>query len=275
LRKFTSFPRSRVGTHVWTLRVLPALRSLAPDAERPRACVPTRSVGTRRGFLGCAIWAICAVAVSTTSAWADLHFENAKANIGEVRASLPLEHRFTFVNSGTSPIEIVETRPSCGCLKPQLGQRVFAPGEHGVIPLVIHTLGQPAGPHDWELTLIYRDGETLKRQTLQLSAQVKTDVCVQPASLTVVARGPISHDIQLADMRAAPLKIVRVETTSPGIEAVAQPLVAGDFGGFVGKIQIRVTNAMPEGRHEETIVIYTDDPVYGELRVPVTVVKAH
>jgi hypothetical protein len=275
LRKFTSFPRSRVGTHVWTLRVRPVLHGLSPDAERPQACVPTRSVGTRGGFFVCAIWALCGVAISSPGARADIRFETTKANIGEVRASLPLEHHFTFVNNGTSPIEIVEARPSCGCLKPQLGQRVFAPGEHGVIPLVIHTLGQPAGPHEWELTLIYRDGKTLKRQVLQLSARVKTDVSVQPASLTVVARGPLSHDIQLADMRAAPLKIVRVETTSPGIEAVAQPLVAGEFGGFVGKIQVHITDAMPEGRHEESIVIYTDDPVYGEMRVPVTVVKSH
>ena len=41
----------------------------------------------------------------------------------------------------------------------------------------------------------------------------------------------------------------------------------------VRKIRVEVTAEYPEGRHEETISIYTTDPSYPELKVPVTVVK--
>jgi hypothetical protein len=217
--------------------------------------------------------AIAVLAILPAAANADLQFEKHRVDVGDVHASLPIRYQFAFVNNGSSTVEIVEVRPSCGCLKPSLKERTFAPAQKGEIPLEIHTLGQAAGPHDWQLTVIYRDGDKTCQQVMQVTATVVTEVSVQPSSLTVVTSGAIAHELLIADQRPAPLKIVRIESTSPNVKAVAQPLTASDFGGFSAKIKVTVTEEMSTGRHEETLVIYTDDPVYGELRVPVTVVK--
>jgi len=44
-------------------------------------------------------------------------------------------------------------------------------------------------------------------------------------------------------------------------------------GHWLRRIGLEVTKDYPEGRHEEILTIYTDDPKYAELRVAVTLVK--
>src|SRR5207247_7973875 len=39
------------------------------------------------------------------------------------------------------------------------------------------------------------------------------------------------------------------------------------------RVALEVTDQLPEGKHEVVLSIFTDDPIYRELRVPVTVVK--
>src|SRR2546427_745493 len=106
-----------------------------------------------------AIWTVVAALALAGQARADLRFDGTSVNLGEVRAGVPLVCQFAFVNDGPSAVELIEARPGCGCLKPQLDQLRFVPGQHGVIPLEIHTLGQAAGPHTWLLTICYRDGD--------------------------------------------------------------------------------------------------------------------
>src|SRR5262249_35153224 len=152
---------------------------------------------------------------------ADLHFDGTTVKLGEIRAGVPLVSQFTFVNDGPGTVEVLEARPGCGCLVPLLEQRQFAPGQRGVIPLEIHTLGQPAGPHTWQLTLTYRDGEQFREKTLAVTATVVIEVSVQPASLTLFADGPVTHELTLTDLRPKPLAITRVETTAPWLHGKA------------------------------------------------------
>jgi len=64
-----------------------------------------------------------------------------------------------------------------------------------------------------------------------------------------------------------------VRTTSPHLQSRVTAGSQDEAGHRVYKIGLQVAAAMPEGRHDETISIYTDDNEYAELRVPVTVVK--
>ncbi len=66
---------------------------------------------------------------------ADLVFSTLRAELGEIRSGARLGYSFSFVNRGTEPVEIVEARPGCGCLRPRLERLVFRPGEEGTIPL--------------------------------------------------------------------------------------------------------------------------------------------
>src|SRR5215470_1757868 len=93
--------------------------------------------------------------LSAATARADLAFASPTVDAGEVRSGTPLKRTFTFVNSGSAAVEITDLRTSCGCVKPQLEKRTYAPGEGGEVVLDVHTLSQPAGEHTWRLSVAY------------------------------------------------------------------------------------------------------------------------
>jgi Protein of unknown function (DUF1573) len=213
------------------------------------------------------------VGSTATPSSASLRFETTSLQLGEVRSGLPLGCQFAFDNAGPGAVQLMEARPGCGCLKPRLTERMLAPGQRGVLPLELQTLGQPAGPHTWQMTLLYKDGERSREQLLQVSALVVNEVNIQPAALTLFAEGALSHDITLTDLRPEPLQIVSVDTTAPFLEAKAGPLNKDSFGNFSCRIKIETVGKPPVGRHDEVLVIHTNDPLYREFKVPITVVK--
>jgi Protein of unknown function (DUF1573) len=202
-----------------------------------------------------------------------LRFEPASLRLGEIRSGVPLSCQFTFVNTGPHSVELVEARPGCGCLKPRFEQRVFSAGQQGIIPLEIQTLGQPAGPHTWQMTVVYREGEHLHEQALQVIATVVTEISVQPASLLLLAEGAMTHMVTVTDLRAEPLRISSVETTAPFLHAEPGPFAKDEFGNFTCKIKVQIDSKTPVGRHDELLVIHTSDPIYPEFKIPITVVK--
>jgi hypothetical protein len=216
---------------------------------------------------------VLVLAVIEESARADLRFIQPLADAGEVKSGVPLTHRFAFVNTGPEAVEITDARASCGCMTPRLDQRTFQPGEEGTLLLEINTLSQSAGAHSWRVQVTYRAGKRIYEMSLQLTARVITEVSVQPASVTVFTDRVMGHEILLTDLRSQPLSITEVQTSSPKLSAQ----VAEDFqdpqGHRVRKIRLGAADDYAEGRHEETLTIYTDDPGYQELKVPVTLIK--
>jgi hypothetical protein len=210
----------------------------------------------------------------TSFASADLHFTAPVVDLGDIRASVPLTHAFSFTNTGTDTVSVNELQPGCGCLRPHLEQRQFAPGERGLIPLEIHTLGQAAGPHRWYLTVIYTDGTTQHAQKLEVAANVITEVSVQPAALTLFAGGTLVHEVTLTDLRPQPLSIERVMTTSPDLRAQAAPFVKDAFGHWTSRIRVETGEGpTAPGQQDEALTIYTSDPLYRELRIPITIIQ--
>jgi hypothetical protein len=202
-----------------------------------------------------------------------LHFETTAIEMGEIRSGLPFSCQFPFANAGKNTVELVEARPGCGCLKPRLEQCHFNPGERGAIPLEAQTLGQAAGPHTWHLTVLYRDGDRVREQALEISATVVTEVSVQPASLTLFTDGVLSHDITVIDLRPEPLQILDVQTTSPHLHAEPGPFIKDGFGNFACKVKVETAAELPAGRHDELLIIHTNDPLYREFKIAITVVK--
>lgn len=207
------------------------------------------------------------------AARADLHFPQPAANLGDVRSGTPLTHRFTFVNEGPEAIEITNAQASCGCLTPRVEKKTLEPSETGALALEVHTLNQPAGPRNWNVRLSYRGGNTTYEMTLLLSADIVTEITVQPAALTVFADNAVGHEIILTDLRPKALSISSVRTSSPELKSRVTEEFQDGFGHWVRKISLEVAAGYPEGRHDEAVDILTDDPTYPDLKVPVTIVK--
>src|SRR5262249_53308984 len=145
--------------------------------------------------------------LSSTAARADLRFASPVVHAGVVRTGAPLAHQFTFINQGPETVELIDARPSCGCLRPSVTKRVYQSGEEGRLKLEVHTLNQAAGPHNWTVRLQYRCGESTYEAVLQLSAKLITEVLVQPAAMVVIADKATNHELTLTDLRSHPLPI--------------------------------------------------------------------
>jgi hypothetical protein len=217
--------------------------------------------------------AVLALAGWAAAARAELRFARPSVDLGEVRCGVPLSHRFAFVNEGPGAVEITEARAGCGCLAPRLARRTYAAGEGGELEVEVNTLSQAAGPHTWPVSLRYRSGDVPYELPLEIRARVVADVTVRPASLTVFADAALVQEVTLTDLRRRPLAVTAVRTTSPHLSARAAEPCQDALGNRVVKVRLEVAEDFPDGRHDEALDLYTDDPAYRDLRVPVTVVK--
>jgi hypothetical protein len=222
---------------------------------------------------GSILAAFVLVLASGGTARPELHFPEPRADVGEVRCGAPLGHRFAFVNRGSAPVEIVEVRAGCGCLTPRLPKRVYQPGESGSLLLEINTLSQEEGPHTWTCEVACQSAGRRSDVVLQIAGRVLTEVTVRPAVLTLFTDGALSHELVLTDRRPQPLTVAALQGTSPRLSPRVIEQGTNEQGHAIRRIRLEVAPDYPEGRHEESLSIVTDDSLYRELKVPVTVVK--
>jgi hypothetical protein len=204
---------------------------------------------------------------------ADLSCADPHVQIGEAKSGQILAHRFTFVNRGPEAVEIVEVRPSCGCMNPRCDKSAYRPGEEGTLHLEVNTLTQPAGPHAWRVVVRYRAAGQLQEMALVLSAFVVTEITVQPTALMIYTDTTVTHEITLTDARAHPLTVTEARTTSPHLRARPEEARRDDAGRRTQTVRLEVLADYPEGRHDEMVTLLTNDADYRELKVPATIVK--
>jgi hypothetical protein len=206
-------------------------------------------------------------------AQAGVRFAQTAIEAGEVRAGAPLSREFRFLNDGPETAELLEVEPSCGCVRPGIRQRVFPAGEGGQIALEVNTLGQADGPHTWQLTVRFRRGQQIEDVLLKLHARVVTELSVQPAALLLCTGGTVRQEVVLTDLRPQPLAGIDLRTTSNRLAATLLEQKRDGNGHQVFRIGLETAAGGPDGRHEEVLDIFTRDPLYGHLQVPVTIVQ--
>lgn len=225
------------------------------------------------GRIPCLLPLVLLLGVPAGSARADLQVAQPVIELGEVRSGPILRQRFSFVNQGKEPVEIIGARASCGCLTPRLEARTYPPGAAGSVLMEVNTLSQTPGPHSWFVHLSYKNGAVYLETALQLQANLIAEVTVRPAAVTLFADKAMSHELVLTDPRPRPLTVQAVQTSAPKLQARLGDEYRDDLGRRVRKIHVALAEDYAEGRHEEVVVIHTDDPLYQELRVLVTIVK--
>ena len=226
----------------------------------------------RRHTLGALLAFFLDLAFSGARLRADLYCEQPIYQAGRLHNGIPVAHRFAFVNGGSDAIEIADLRSTCGCVTPKLEKRIYAPGEQGTLLLEVNTLALAQGPQSWRTRLLYRDGAAPKELELVLVGDVVTEVLVQPSALTLPADAPGVHEITVTDCRTKPLTVRAADAGSPCLRTVVgEPRREG--GTSMQSVRLEVPADCPEGRHVLALHLFTDDSVYSELTVPVTVVK--
>lgn len=60
-------------------------------------------------------------------------FDETDFQFGQIPQNTPVQHVFTFTNSGTTDLVLKEVKPSCHCTTPKWTQEPVKPGEKGSI----------------------------------------------------------------------------------------------------------------------------------------------
>jgi hypothetical protein len=212
-------------------------------------------------------------AVDTSPLWADLRVSQPRMDVSQIRAGVPLTRTFELANTGVAEAEILDVHTSCGCLEPQVEPRIVPVGGTAKLTLSIRTLGQGSGAHTWRARVRYRADGKEGELAVAICARVTAEVIVQPAALTIASRGTMSQTVTLTDIRAMPLRITAVEPSTPRLRARLLGQGRDERGHWVGKICLDLAGELEPGRHVETLSIYTNDPVYPQLKVPVTIIR--
>ena len=201
-------------------------------------------------------------------------FERTAVDLGRVKTGSNLRCVFAFQVLG-SPVEIVELRPGCGCLRPQLDRRTYQPGERGQVVLGIHTLSQRPGPKRFLLTVEVRQPEP---QTVRLAVNVElfSEITVRPSNVLVYLRGTgdLRQRIMISDRRPSSFAITEVRPSNELIQLhhIADPTASQ--GQIVHAVDLTIASGFPVGTSEEVIRLRTNDVEYPQLEIPVTVVKS-
>jgi hypothetical protein len=191
------------------------------------------------------------------------------AERGQVRGGPPLAQRFTLHNHGTNAVAISEVQPSCGCLNPVLSARDIKPGESATLDLTVGTISQPDGPNTWSAKLTYRAGNAEQRLELQVKATLTREVMLEPSVIRLSGAPGLAHYITLTDHRDTPFDIFAVRTSTNHIAAEAGAWQR-ECDHWVRKIRVQLTADCPDRACDERLTIYSNDPDYRELTVPVT-----
>jgi hypothetical protein len=209
-----------------------------------------------------------------------LAFHQYMVNLGEVPARRNHYARFAFTNRGTQPVEIRELRTSCGCLSEHLERRVFTPGETGELLLRIQAANQLPGSKEYACEVITGPpGDTSVVWSTDLVFRIvlpEHSVTLSPRALIVHQFNdkPTTNSVSIHDTRRRQLKAERVECDVPFVSASLLPresLKPEDVDyGVVQQVEITV-NAAPAGQHDLVVRVFTDDPEFDVIKVPVRV----
>jgi hypothetical protein len=209
------------------------------------------------------------LALAAGRARAELRCEPPAADLGVIRGGPAVQHRFELVNDGPTPIDIVDVERGCGCLESDLQKRTLKPGERAGLRVTVRTAGQPNGPRSWNLRIRYRAGDTAREELLVIAATIRNEVTIAPSILALYVQDALRQEVVVTDLRSPPLKVTGVNSTVPALRATVQPAVGG-----VTKVSLEVSAAdLDGGRQDAILSLYTDDPLYNPLQLPVTITR--
>lgn len=203
-----------------------------------------------------------------------LAFDQYLVDLGQALPSEEVRVRFQFTNRSLHDVKIKELVPSCGCLQPQLKKWVYAPGESGRFDLRVQTANQLPGHKEYQVGIKYLDPEPRETNVVFRVQLSENQVFVRPPVLALsIPSGapPTVQEVKITDRRGLHLNIVRADC-SRNLAAVEQLEAAeGENGEWIARLKVTVPGNLPPGRHDTMVRIFTNDPAYRMLRVPLTI----
>jgi len=209
--------------------------------------------------------------IAAAPARPSLAFDQYLVDLGPVDPSEEVFAHFDFTNRGPATVANIQLVPSCGCLQPRLNKQTYEPGESGHFMVRVQTANEAAGLKEYSVAVKYADPEPREANVVFRVVLPENQIFVAPRALVLYQNGEASlppQEVEITDRRGGHLNITRVDC----IRNLARVELAGseidENGNWHGRLKVTLPATLPPGRKEDMIRIFTDDPDYRMLRVP-------
>ena len=128
-----------------------------------------------------------------------------------------LTARYRFTNTGTSPVSIIDVRPSCGCTTATLAKKEYAPGESGEIEAKLNFAGHIGHQEKWIYVTTNMAGS--EPALLSLAVDIPPEVTIQPEFVMWRVGDPLEpKTIRVVIPEGIPAKLVAAQADNPTMQ---------------------------------------------------------
>ena len=193
-----------------------------------------------------------------------IHFETPIHNFGEVLKGDIVLHDFLVKNTGLSPLEIKNVRPTCGCTLAGDWPKRLQPGESGIIPIQLKT-DNFRGPITKSVRVESNDpkkGVIL----LQIKGSVWTPI-EYPTSVPLKAQTSrdsiVFKAVKIINKSEDPLTLSGIRSSNPKFKAEVKILKHGR------EFELTITTVPPlkYGPNRADIILKTSNPEMSQIKV--------
>jgi len=180
---------------------------------------------------------------------------------------LKVRHDFSVRNTGTSPLELREVKPDCGCTMVSYKKEIPAHGE-GAIAICLNTSGY-GRQHVVKEIFVKTNDEKRPSFKLIIEGEVKPAADISPAEamLTGNAGQHIKQVLTIVPIRENPMKILEVKAEK-GKDFRYKIIEAKQSGST--KYRLTIYNKKQEkGWYMDTIYLKTSSKMTPVIKIPV------
>jgi hypothetical protein len=204
--------------------------------------------------------------------------DEASLDLGRVVAGQTAYATYTFRNDGSTPVRILQVKPSCGCTVADY-DRVIPAGGTGELRASVSTTPQQSGAFSKSIYVV-TDADSASRLHLRFTVRIHQPVIGKPR-LRMTLRGvegdAVTGGLLLRRSDGAPLQIYEANPGRALLSARVTPVDTagrlGDFDAQPGDVWVELIGSqeLPVGVVQGTLRLQTNHPELDVLEVPYTV----
>jgi hypothetical protein len=193
-------------------------------------------------------------------------FDGLAKDFGKVMQGEMLKHVFSFINKGSSTLEILGVGPSCGCQATSLSAKQIQPGQSGQIEVSVDT-AILIGAINESVNIITNDPQR-PSIFLSMKADVQPEIRVSSPSIYFenVPKGEeVTKEVMLAIAAERSIKILSAESSDESVTVKLEPVPGSDGK----KVKLTATHKSDGkiGYRFENITVRTTSYVTPELSI--------
>lgn len=202
-----------------------------------------------------------------------LAFDQYLVDLGPVQPASEVRANFIFRHRGEHPVRILDVKPSCGCLQPRFRKNEYAPGESDVLVLRVQPANEAPGKHEYFVDVKYADPEIREtRVTFRVQLPEK-GVSITPPAVMVYqfSDQPTAVPIVITDTRNESWTVHGISVSLPYVNVSVGEPQHTEAGTVELRLEATVAAQVPPGRHHGLVTVFTDNPEYPELKIPLLI----